>query len=693
MANSVTVTNTMPANLGGRLRNTPLPLTSGLLPLFEAVVNSIHALEEADVSTSAGRIAVTILRKEKQESLDLGDSSKKGPDALEDIIGFRIQDNGIGFTDENMVSFRTLDSEHKVQKGCRGIGRLLWLKAFKQVRVESVYRTKEALRLRTFLFTSVGGVASEQDQLAPEGSAVGTSVHLDGFSSKYRDYARKTPKAIADSIFEHCLWYFIREGGAPFIELLDDGEVVSLNDVYDAHMHSSAVPETISIKDQLFDLIHIRLRSNSLSAHAIAFCADNRLVTEEKLSGKLPGLHGKLTDSNGDFIYSCYVSAQYLDECARPERTGFVIVDSVEGLLAETEIGLNDIREAVIDRAKAQLTEQLDQNLMRSKEKVTAFVSTKAPRYRPILSRISEVDLNVNPEISDKELELTLQKQLASIERELISEGYDILSQTEAEPNVQYKEKLDSYLAKAEDIKMSDLASYVSHRRVIIDLFEKAIEKDELGNYVREDLIHNLIIQMGKDSSEAPVESCNLWLIDERLAFHDYLASDKPLQSIPVTDSDDGKEPDICVLNVFDQPLLVSEGTRLPPASLEIIEIKRPMRNDARPGEEHDPIEQAIDYLERIRKGTVKTSTGRPIPSLQNDAVPGFCYILADLTSSFEKRCRIHHNLKRSSDGQGYFGYKDNVNAYVEVISFDRLVNMAKERNRAFFDKLGLPSN
>ena len=693
MANSVTVTNTMPANLGGRLRNTPLPLTSGLLPLFEAVVNSIHALEEADVSTSAGRIAVTILRKEKQESLDLGDSSKKGPDALEDIIGFRIQDNGIGFTDENMVSFRTLDSEHKVQKGCRGIGRLLWLKAFKQVRVESVYRTKEALRLRTFLFTSVGGVASEQDQLAPEGSAVGTSVHLDGFSSKYRDYARKTPKAIADSIFEHCLWYFIREGGAPFIELLDDGEVVSLNDVYDAHMHSSAVPETISIKDQLFDLIHIRLRSNSLSAHAIAFCADNRLVTEEKLSGKLPGLHGKLTDSNGDFIYSCYVSAQYLDECARPERTGFVIVDSVEGLLAETEIGLNDIREAVIDRAKAQLTEQLDQNLMRSKEKVTAFVSTKAPRYRPILSRISEVDLNVNPEISDKELELTLHKQLASIERELISEGYDILSQTEAEPNVQYKEKLDSYLAKAEDIKMSDLASYVSHRRVIIDLFEKAIEKDELGNYVREDLIHNLIIQMGKDSSEAPVESCNLWLIDERLAFHDYLASDKPLQSIPVTDSDDGKEPDICVLNVFDQPLLVSEGTRLPPASLEIIEIKRPMRNDARPGEEHDPIEQAIDYLERIRKGTVKTSTGRPIPSLQNDAVPGFCYILADLTSSFEKRCRIHHNLKRSSDGQGYFGYKDNVNAYVEVISFDRLVNMAKERNRAFFDKLGLPSN
>lgn len=693
MSTSPTLSNTMPTNLVGRLRNTSLPLTSALLPLFEAIVNSIHAIEEAGISTDDGRIAITILRNAKQESLDLDDAKKRGPDAREDIVGFRIDDNGIGFNDENMESFRTLDSEHKVQKGCRGIGRLLWLKAFKQVRVESTYRAGATMRLRTFIFSAVGGVTNEKDEAAPDGVSIKTSVFLDGFNARYRDYARKTPKTIADATVEHCLWYFIRKDGAPVIELLDDGEVILLNDVFDTHMHSSAVPETISIKERSFDLIHVRLRSNSLSTHAIAFCADNRLVTEEKLSGKLPGLHGKLTDADGEFVYSCYVSSDFLDECARPERTGFEIVDSVEGLLADTEIGLNDIREAVVERAKAQLAEHLEENLKRSKEKVTKFVSTKAPRYRPILSRIPETELNIDPDISDKELELALHKQFAKIERELISEGHDILSQTQAPPDDQYRERLDSYLAKAEDIKKSDLASYVSHRRVIIDLFEKAIEKGDQGNYIREDLIHSLIIQMRKDSSELPMGSCNLWLIDERLAFHDYLASDKPLRSMPITASGDGKEPDICVLNVFDKPILVSEGTRLPPASIEIVEIKRPMRNDAKAGEDHDPIEQAIDYLERIRQGGVKTSTGRPIPSLQSNVIPGFCYVLADLTPSFEKRCRIHHNLKRTSDGQGYFGYKDNVNAYVEVISFDRLINMAKERNRAFFDKLGLPSN
>jgi len=36
----------MKTNLSGRLRNTSLPASHGLMPLFEAVVNSIHSIEE-----------------------------------------------------------------------------------------------------------------------------------------------------------------------------------------------------------------------------------------------------------------------------------------------------------------------------------------------------------------------------------------------------------------------------------------------------------------------------------------------------------------------------------------------------------------------------------------------------------------------------------------------------------------------
>ena len=159
---------------------------------------------------------------------------------------------------------------------------------------------------------------------------------------------------------------------------------------------------------------------------------------------------------------------------------------------------------------------------------------------------------------------------------------------------------------------------------------------------------------------------------------------------MPITDCQSTEEPDICALNVFDQPILVADGQSLPLASIVVVEIKRPMRNDAKAGEKKDPVEQALGYLERIRKGDARTASGRPIPESQE--IPGFCYAICDITPTIETRCKLL-GLKATSDRLGYFGYNSNYEAYIEVISFDRLLNAARERNRAFFDKLGLPTN
>ncbi len=51
-----------------------------------------------------------------------------------------VEDNGIGFTDENFKSFGTMDSRAKIQHGGKGIGRLLWLKGFDHADIESVFR-------------------------------------------------------------------------------------------------------------------------------------------------------------------------------------------------------------------------------------------------------------------------------------------------------------------------------------------------------------------------------------------------------------------------------------------------------------------------------------------------------------------------------------------------------------------------
>ena len=331
----------------------------------------------------------------------------------------------------------------------------------------------------------------------------------------------------------------------------------------------------------------------------------------------------------------------------------------------------------------------LEYNRKLGKRRVEAFVARKAPRYRPIPSRIPEDELAIDPSIQDKDLELVLHKHLVELEREVLEEGHEVMSPKQDESLPNYSARLEKYLTKVEDIKRSDLANYISHRKVVIDLFEMALQRRDDGTYAREDLLHSLIMPVREDSTTVSIDNCNLWLIDERLAFHDYLASDKRLDSTPITASSDAKEPDIFGMRTFDNPILTSESTQLPPASLVVIELKRPMRNDARQGEDKDPIEQALGYLDRIRQGRVTTANGRPIP--RSEQIPGFCYVLCDLTPTIAQRCKIHDAI-RTSDGLGYFFYNKAYGAYVNVMSYDQLLNSAKERNRAFFDKLGFPT-
>lgn len=670
-------------NLQGRLRNTSLPKSNGLLPVFEAVVNSIHSLEEKGNLAKNGEIIIQVLRS-TQSKLNLNEEKNLG-----EVTGFIITDNGIGFNDENMNSFETLDSDHKIEKGCRGVGRLLWLKAFDQVEVESVFEDKSGnASFRCFTFNAKNGVQISKinNTFKPE---IKTKVSLLGFENIYQSASPKTAEAIANALLEHCLWYFVREDGAPTIKIIDvDDHVVNLNTLYDSYMHTSAQAETITIKNQLFELTHIRFRASSTRKHALSLCAANRLVKEESLVGKIPGLYGKISDETGDFIYCCYVSSKYLDNHVRSERTSFDLLEDKDDIFSDAEISLKEIRSAVIDRSAKYLNNYLQANMKASAERIEDFVSNQAPRYRPIVSYISEQDLVIDPSISDKDLELHLHKQLAEVERQLLVRGHEIMS-SGAEANAEdYQARLNEYLKTAEDIKKSDLASYVSHRRVILDLLEKAIQRTETGKYAKEDLIHQLIMPMRTDSNQVFMDICNLWLVDERLAFHNYLASDKTLNSIPITGDKSTKEPDICALNICENPILVSDKQSLPLASITVIEIKRPMRNDAKAGEEKDPIEQALGYLNRIRKGTVTTAKGRLIPNSED--IPGYCYIICDLTESIIDRCNFL-DLTITSDHLGYFGFHKQYKAYIEVISYDRLVNSAKERNRAFFDKLGLP--
>ncbi|MDQ1295399.1 MAG: hypothetical protein QG608_3284 [Actinomycetota bacterium] len=674
-------------SLVGRVRNTSLPKSNSLLPLLEAVVNGLQAIDARfGEDVGRGRLRVTVERS-GQDELDFG-LPGPGRVAMKPVTGFMIEDNGVGFTPDNMNSFETLDSDYKAEMGCRGIGRLLWLKAFDRVSIHSAHKSDDGdLSERKFRFS----VEREVEHVEAPGSFTdtGAAVHLDGFKDAFQKNAPKTADAIAREIFEHCIWYFLRPGGAPEIIVVDD-EVISLNGLMEDFVFSELPLITVDVKGLKFDMVSLCLKSSTRNpTPRLYWCAANRVVIEENLTGKVPGLYGRLRDETStEFTYVCYLSSGYLDAHVRADRTAFDISERVTGATLESDITLDDIRSGVLQEVELLLSDHLAAARDEGKARVNEFVSNRAPRYRPVLSRLESLGVTVDPSIKDPDLELLLHRNLQKLEADAIAEGQAVFAEAGSAPLENYQERLNSYLDTVKDINQSDLAAYVSRRRVILDILSKLIRSNEMGRYSREDAIHSLLIPMRTDSNEIGTDASNLWIIDERLAFHDYLASDKTLKSMPVTGSGSTKEPDILSTKLIDAPVLTAEGETLPLPSIVVVEIKRPMRNDA--SEEKDPILQSLDYVKRVRGGGVLTASGRPIPATQES--PAFCYIVADLTSTLVTRCE-YANLRRTHDGLGYFGFNESAKAYIEVLSFDRLVKAATERNRAFFDKLGLPSS
>ena len=79
-----------------------------------------------------------------------------------------------------------------------------------------------------------------------------------------------------------------------------------------------------------------------------------------------------------------------------------------------------------------------------------------------------------------------------------------------------------------------------------------------------------------------------------------------------------------------------------------------------------------------------------------NDVLGMFSGAVADMEKYMLVECNLNRSIGELDKTMKEHGLElpdhKNFKTYVEVISFDRLVNAAKERNRAFFDQLGLPS-
>lgn len=426
----------------------------------------------------------------------------------------------------------------------------------------------------------------------------------------YVDSIPKTAKAVARKIVEHLLAYYATDTAPEIIIQDGDDGAFDIKSVFEEEIESAAKDSTITLFGQNFHIKYLKNKNVSDNKHTVHLCANKRDVKSELLEKYIPDLKHKLGEED-PYVIQAYLQSEYLDKYVNQERSQFDFPEHDTNQLTSLELLMNSVSADV----KTNFSDDLGVLQKQKSDKIREFVNTKAPKYRPLLrERYSQLIDRIPPNLSDEKLEIELYKALSTVEVEIKEESAILLARRGrdvGDPS-KFKEKSNEILEKIGDVSIANLAQHVIHRMLVIDLLEASLRTDDDGRYSLEESIHKIIHPLNTSSDQIHEDYQNLWLIDEKLAYHTYLASDKKLNSSPVVDTDSAKEPDL--LGYFDTPHAFSEG-RSNFQSMVIIEFKRPGRSSYS-SEESDPIRQVYGYVDIIRSGAAKDFGGRPIPNL-----------------------------------------------------------------------------
>ncbi len=156
-----------------------------------------------------------------------------------------------------------------------------------------------------------------------------------------------------------------------------------------------------------------------------------------------------------------------------------------------------------------------------------------------------------------------------------------------------------------------------------------------------------------------------------------YVSSDISFDNSPKE-----KRTDIMVL---DKPVAVSdeENRGREYETIVLFELKRPMRNDY--SSSSNPVNQLYEYVTKLKRNNVKDKDGRIIEIGSNTVL---FVSVCDITSTLEQILTFH-DFTQTPDKMGYYRYHEKMNAYIEILSYDKIID-AQKRNKILFDKLGI---
>ncbi|HBP6433537.1 sensor histidine kinase [Pseudomonas aeruginosa] len=651
--------------------------TTVYTPVVEMIVNAIQAIDEA--GRKDGKVQVRAQRSAQIEQ----DGS------LPEVTGFDIEDNGIGFTDANRNSFDTLYTDLKIAEGGKGFGRFTGLKYFEDLHVKSDYHDGIAFKARSFSMGKEHEIIVHEKVAPSDKQDTGTVVTLAPLKAG-RSFDKKL-STIARSLAERLLPYFITQDYVcPDIVLSEqDGSgAIRLNDFVSNEL--SAVIREIGVDRKTFTikasdteeefLVRVfKLYSPRNQKSRISLVAHKREVSGAAIHKYIPEFVDEFfekdrdgeIDSARNYIIKAYVFGPYLDRNVSLERGGFEFQMESDLILG---IGQTQIEQDAASIAREAMGADITFRQEKKKERVQSYVDEEAPWHKAILERIDLNGMPYNP--SNEEIETRLQKEKFAQEIAIKRDVAKLMAETNFED---VQDSVIEIVNKISGTSKNDLIHYIALRRKILDIFGKSLEIDESGTYSSEGVVHDIIFPRKGDTDITSFHDHNLWIVDERLNFTTYVSSDLPLNG------GNTDRPDLLVYN----KRVLFRGDNEASNPITIFEFKKPQRDDfVNPSSREDPIQQIVRYVNDIRDGKYKTPEGRKILVAEN--TPFYGYVVCDLTAKVETWLEREKNFTPMPDRLGWFQWMGNINLYVEVISWDKVLKDAKMRSQIFFQKLGI---
>lgn len=649
--------------------------------LVEALNNSIQSVESS--GRRDGKIRIELIRSTPSLGIILdGEDSES---SLPDITSIAITDNGEGFTDHNLESFDEAYTQNKIAIGGKGFGRFVYLKHFNDAEIESVYASPNGYSRRTFQLGKKNDIVYNLETSHDiESEDTCTRLLLKAIKDGSLD---KKAGTVARKLLERILVHFTRENVIiPEIRIIDDytGEAdIVLNELLgdssyaeiqqlEADSFAIEAGELYEFKVDIFKVWFPGVQTSKIS-----LASNNLEVTEVNLSDHInefeSGFVGKFENRKGQtsnrFILKVYVTGVYLDEKVDRERVSFSFGKKSDNFNA---IGKSEIESAAADVIRSRFSDQFQTERSKKRERLETVTNSKVwlKKYE------NAIDLSgLKVGAKDEDYEIALELARIKKDQELSLDVEDLVNNDTHKLTEERTEELIEMISLS---NKEDLARYVAKRKAVLDIFDLSMKTNTTGKHSTEKVMHDIIYPTKNNTDTVSDQFQNLWIIDERLNFTEFVASDQRLSK------ENTDRPDLIAFH--QQTAFRAGDERQNP--ITIVEFKRPGRDDfASVTSKENPISQIKRYTNDIKAGKYTAPGGRPIHTDQNTQFYG--YIVVEFTEKVKKWLHSEEDFISMPDGLGYFKNINNINLYIEVLSWDKILKDAQLRNRIFIQKLG----